>query len=119
MGDPISLWNLLYFTVLGVILMLLMADSRFSVRKTVAAAGAELIILLGAETLVYEALELQTLVRLYTPLVHLPVFLLFLWMSRDKNWQMLLRLLSAVFFCTLINQCGILCYVLSGKNSGC
>ena len=44
MGDPISLWNLLYFTVLGVILMLLMADSRFSVRKTVAAAGAELII---------------------------------------------------------------------------
>ena len=116
MGDPISIWNLLYFTVLGVILMLLMADSRFSVRKTVAAAGAELIILLGAETLVYEALGLQTLVRLYTPLVHLPVFLLFLWMSRDKNWQMLLRLLSAVFFCTLINQCGILCYVLSGKK---
>ena len=114
MDGAFAVWNLLYFTVLGVVIMLLLADSRFSAGRTAAIGCAALAVLLPAEVAVYRHMGLLALVDLYTPLVHLPLLVLFIWLSRQRNWQMVFQLLSAILFCFLIHQGASLCWLLSG-----
>ena len=57
---------------------------------------------------------LSVLIRLYSPLLHLPLLLLFLGLSRRRNWQMVFQLLSAVLFLFLVHQEASVCYLLSG-----
>ena len=114
MDGAFAVWNLLYFTVLGVVIMLLLADSRFSAGRTAAIGCAALAVLLPAEVAVYRHMGLLALVDLYTPLVHLPRLVLFIWLSRQRNWQMVFQLLSAILFCFLIHQGASLCWLLSG-----
>lgn len=116
MGEPIGLWNMLYLTVMGTTIMLLMADSRLSARCTAAAAGALLAVLMAGLFAVERLLGFSVLLKLYTLLVHVPSLVFFLWVSRSRNWQTVFQLLSSILFCFLIHQWAALCYLLSGER---
>ena len=114
LGNPVGLWNMLFFLILGWVILLLLTHSRFPMRKTVAIASAGLVIMLSAETLIYRFWGLMTLIRLYSVLIHLPLLLLFMGLSRRRNAQMLFQLLSAILFLFLVHQSASLCYMFSG-----
>lgn len=114
MANPVTIWSMLYFLALGFLIMLLLADSRFSFRRTAAVVGTAFVVLAGAELLIYALWGLQTLIWLYTPLIHIPFLLAFLLISRSKNWQMVFQLLSTILFLFVVHQGASLCYVLSG-----
>lgn len=116
MGEPVTLWLMLFLLVLGFASMLLLTDSRYSPGKTAAVTGGGLAVLLAAEVLIYEIWGLQTLILLYSPLVHLPSLLLFLWLSRRRNWQVIFQLLSTILFCFLVHQGASVCYLFSGER---
>ena len=52
MGEPVTLWLMLFLLVLGFASMLLLTDSRYSPGKTAALTGGGLGVLLGAEGVV-------------------------------------------------------------------
>ena len=52
-GEPVGLWYMLFYLVLGWVIMLLLTESRFSPRRTALLAGAGLAVLLAAEVLIY------------------------------------------------------------------
>ncbi len=114
MRDSVTIWTMLYFLALGFAIMMLLADSRFSFRRTAAIIGTAFVLLCLAELLIDALWGLQTLIWLYTPLIHVPFLLTFLLISRSKNWQMVFQLLSTILFLFVVHQGASLCYVLSG-----
>lgn len=117
--EPVTIWMMLFFLALGFVIMLLLADSRFSCRRTTAIIGTAFAVLAAAEFLIYALWGLQTLIWLYTPLVHIPLLLTFLLISRSKNWQMVFQLLTTILFLFVVHQGASLCYAMCCPGDGC
>ena len=112
----IYLWAILYLTVVGITMNFLLIESRFPRRQTLLLFGTATVLLCGALVLTYFHLGLDTLVRTYSLIVHLPVLLLFLWISRYRGWRLVFQALSTILFCGLIHQGGGLAYYFSGQK---
>lgn len=112
----VELGVLLYFTVLGMTMVLLFVESRFSLRWTLLAVYGATAVVMAALVLLYRMLGEGSLMRIYTPVVHLPALLLFTCLSRYKGWRLVFQFLSAVLFCTLIQHGAGLAYYLSGRR---
>lgn len=104
----------LYMTVLGMTMVLLFVDSRFSRRQTLLAVYGITALLLAAVILLYRVLGMTALLKLYTLVVHLPALLLFTYLSRHRGWRLVFQILSAILFCVLIQHGTGLLYYLSG-----
>ena len=110
----VSIWTMLYFTVLGFTIMVLLIDSRLTRTQTVLTVSGLLALMLSVEVVIWRTLGFTMLIRLFTPAIHIPSLAVFVAISRRRNWQMVFQLLSALLFCFLIHQGASLCFTLSG-----
>ena len=110
----IPLFALEYMTVLGMTMVLLFMDSRYSRRRTVVLLYSVTALVMAALAAIYLTAGEETAVRCYPLIVHVPSLLLFLALSRFRGWRLVFQQLSAVLFCLLIQHTAGLAYYFSG-----
>ena len=103
-----------YLTALGMIMVLLFLDSRYSRRRTILTVCITIILVMAEIAIIYWIAGPEITLRFYSLIAHIPALLLFLALSRFRGWRLVFQLLSAVLFCTLIQQGAGLAYYLSG-----
>ena len=101
-------------TALGMTTLLLLLDSRYSRRRTISIICGAMVLIMAAVAAIYRAAGVETTLRIYTLVVHVPLMLLLLAVSRYRGWRLVFQLLSAVLFCTLVHHGAGLIYYLSG-----
>ena len=116
MADIVELFSLEYMTALGMTMLLLFLDSRYSRRLTALTVGGSALLVMAAVAALYQAAGLDMAMRVYPLAAHLPSLLLLLIFSRFRGWKMVFQLLSAVLFCMLIQHGAGLAYYLSGGS---
>lgn len=105
-----------YLTALGMTMVLLFLDSRYSPQRTVLMVCGTMVLVMAAVAALYRAVGVETLLQLYSLIVHVPALLLFFMLSRSRGWRLVFQVLSAVLFCTLIQHGAGLVYYLSGQR---
>lgn len=108
---------LLYMTLLGMTFVLLFIDSRFSKKKTILIVYSTTMILMGVVIAAVHLLGQDAAVRLYTLIIHLPAFVLFSYLSRNRDWRLIFQFLSSILFCLAIQNGTALVYYLSGQQA--
>lgn len=108
--------TLLYMTVLGMTMVFLFLESRFSQRRTAIIIYSLTFLLIVIEIALALALEEEQLVPLYSLIVHLPAFSVICLLSRFKGWRLLFQFLSAILFCTVIQHIAGVAYYFSGMQ---
>ncbi len=112
----IELFVMEYMTVLGMTMVLLFLDSRYSRRRTILTVYGTIVLVMAAVAAMYWIAGAETTLQVYSLIVHIPSLLLFLILSRFRKWQLVFQLLSAILFCTLIQHGAGLIYYLSGSR---
>lgn len=107
----------LYMTVLGMTMVLLFLESRFSRRRTVITIYSLTLLLVVIEIALGLTIGEEQLVHLYSLIVHLPAFGAVYLFSRFKGWRLLFQFLSAILFCTVIQQIAGVAYYFSGMQA--
>ena len=110
----VRLFIMEYMTVLGMTMVLLFLDSRYSRRRTVFIVYSVTILAMAVVASLYRTIGVDATLRIYTVVIHIPLLLLLLTLSRFRGWRLVFQLLSAVLFCTLIHHGAGLIYYLSG-----
>lgn len=108
--------SLLYLTALGMTMVFLFLESRFPRRRTAIIIYSLTVLLMGIEMVLALALGEQKLVPLYSLIVHLPAFGVVCLLSRFKGWRLFFQFLSAILFCTVIQQIAGVAYYFSGTK---
>lgn len=103
-----------YLTALGMTMVLLFLDSRYSRRRTILMVYGTVVLVMTLLAAIYRVAGLETTLRIYTLIAHAPSLLLFLTLSRFRGWRLVFQLLSAILFCTLIHHGAVLAYYLLG-----
>ena len=106
-----------YLTALGMTMVLLFLDSRYSRRRTILTVYGTVVLVMVALAAIYRAAGLETTLRIYTLIAHAPSLLLFLTLSRFRGWRLVFQILSAILFCTLIQHGAVLAYYLFGCHT--
>ena len=110
----IELFMMEYLTALGMTMVLLFLDSRYSQRRTVLTVCGTIVLVMAAVAAIYRAAGAEITLQFYSLIVHIPSLLLFLALSRFQGWRLVFQLFSAILFCTLIQHGAGLAYYLSG-----
>ncbi len=105
-----------YLTALGMTMVLLFLDSRFSRCRTVLTFFSATVLIMAAVAAIYRIAGIRTTLLVYPLIAHIPSLLLLLIFSRFRGWRLIFQLLSAILFCTLIQHGAGLAYYLSGRN---
>ena len=113
----VELFVMEYLTALGMTMVLLFLDSRYSRRRTILAACGAIVLVMTAVAVLYRAVGIWTTLKLYPLVAHIPALLFLLKFSRFRGWRLVFQLLSAILFCTLIQQGAGLARCLSGGHS--
>ena len=103
-----------YLTALGMTMVFLFLDSRYSRRRTILMVYGTVVLVMTLLAAIYRVAGLETTLRIYTLIAHAPSLLLFLTLSRFRGWRLVFQLLSAILFCTLIHHGAVLAYYLFG-----
>ena len=112
----VELFVMEYLTALGMTMVLLFLDSRYSRRRTIAAVCGTMVLVMAAVAAIYSAAGLETTIQIYSLIVHIPSLLLLLLLSRFRGWRLVFQLLSAILFCALIQHgAGMACYLSGGR----
>ena len=101
-------------TVLGMTILLLLLDSRYSQRRTISIICGAMVMIMAVVAAVYWVAGVETTLRIYTLVVHVPLLLLLFAVSRYRGWRLVFQLLSAILFCTLVQHVAGVIYYLSG-----
>ena len=112
----VELFALEYMTVLGMTMVLLFLDSRYSRRRTILVTYATMALVMAAVVAVYKVAGLGVTLRTYTLIAHVPSLLLFFGFSRFRGWRMVFQLFSSILFCMLIQHGAGLIYCLTGRR---
>ena len=112
----VELFAMEYMTALGMTMVLLFLDSRYSPRRTIGAVCGTMVLVMAAVAAIYQAAGLETTLRIYSLIAHLPSLLLLLALSRFRGWRLVFQLLSAILFCVLVQHGAGLLYSLSGSR---
>ena len=112
----VELFMIEYMTVLGMTMVLLFLDSRYSKMQTILAVCGAMVLVMTAVAVIYRTVGFSTIIRYYSLVAHLPSLLLFMVFSRFRGWRLMFQLLSSILFCTLIQHGAGLAYYLSEKN---
>ena len=113
----VELFIMEYLTALGMTMVLLFLDSRYSRRRTILTVYGTVVLVMVALAAIYRVTGLETTLRIYTLIAHAPSLLLFLALSRFRGWRLVFQLLSAILFCTLIQHAAVLAYYLFGCHT--
>ena len=112
----VELFAMEYMTALGMTMVLLFLDSRYSPRRTIGAVCGTMVLVMAAVAAIYQAAGLEITLRIYSLIAHLPSLLLLLALSRFRGWRLVFQLLSAILFCVLVQHGAGLLYYLSGSR---
>ena len=110
----VELFMMEYLTVLGMTMVLLFLDSRYSRRRTIFVACGVIVLVMAAVAVIYREIGAEATIRIYSLIAHIPSLLLVLVLSRFRGWRLVFQLLSAILFCALIQHGAGLIYYLSG-----
>ena len=110
----VELFVMEYMTVLGMTVLLLFLDSRYFRRCTVLTVCSTMVLAMAAIIVLYREAGVDTTLRVYTLVIHIPLLLLAYTASRFRGWRPLFQMLSTVLFCTLIHHMAGVIYYLSG-----
>ena len=105
-----------YMTALGMTMVLLFLDSKYSRRRTVLAVYGTMVLVMAAVAVVYLTDGIRITLWIYPLLAHVPSLLLILVLSRFRGWRLVFQLLSAVLFCTMTLHGAALAFYLTGEN---
>ena len=112
----VELFVMEYMTVLGMTMVLLFLDSRYSRRRTILTVCSAIVLVMAAVAAIYLTTGLETTIRIYTLVAHVPSLMICLALSRFRGWRLVFQLLSAILFCMLIHHGAGLIYYLSGNR---
>ena len=112
----LELFIMEYLTALGMTMVLLFLDSRYSRRRTVLTTCGVIVLVMAAVAAICLTMGVETTIRIYSLIAHIPSLLLLLSLSRFRGWRLVFQLLSAVLFCALIHHGAGLAYYLSGGH---
>ncbi|HIY07224.1 MAG TPA: GHKL domain-containing protein [Candidatus Evtepia faecigallinarum] len=111
-----GLFAMEYMTVLGMTMVFLFLDSRYPRWVTILSVCGVTALAMGAVAALYQGTGMETTLRLYSLIVHVPSLLLLFVLSRFRGWRMVFQMLSAVLFCALVQHgAGLLCYLSGGR----
>ena len=110
----VELFAVEYMTLLGMTMVLLFMDSRYSRRRTVALLYGVTALVMAALAAIYLTVGEEAVVRFYPLIAHVPSLLLFFALSRFRGWRLVFQQFSAIFFCLLVQHGAGLVYYLSG-----
>lgn len=110
----LDLMILEYMTMLGMIMVLLFLDSRFSQRRTIPIVCGAIVLVMAAVAVFYRCAGFEMVLQLYPLVAHVPSLALYLVFSRFRGWRLVFQLLSSILFCTVIQHGAGLVYYLSG-----
>ena len=110
----VELFIMEYLTALGMTMVLLFLDSRYSRRRTILTVYGTVVLVMAAVAALYRVAGIEATIRLYSLIAHVPSLLLFLALSRFRGWRLVFQILSAILFCMLIHHGAVLAYYLSG-----
>lgn len=114
--DAALLFALIFLTALGGVLTAVQIDSRLSRRRTAAVSCGLVALATALNLAVYATWGLDTAVRVYPLIAHLPMMSGFALMSRERNGRLFFQLVSTVFFCVLVQHATGLAYTLTGYS---
>ncbi len=110
----VELFMMEYLTALGMTIVLLFLDSRYSRQRTILTVYGTVVLVMATVAAIYRVAGLETTLRIYTLVVHIPSLVLFFALSRFRGWRVVFQILSAIMFCTLIQHGAVLAYYLLG-----
>ena len=110
----VELFVMEYMTALGMTMVLLFLDSRYSRRRTILTVYGTIVLVMATVAVLYRVAGIETTVKFYSLVAHVPALLLLLMFSRFRGWRLVFQLLSAILFCMLIQHAAGLAYYLSG-----
>lgn len=110
----VKLFNIEFLTALGMTMVLLFIDSKYSLHRTIVTVYSATALIMVAVALIYYIAGPETTIFLYSLLAHVPSLLLFLALSRYRGWRLVFQMLSSILFCTLVHHGAGLLYYLSG-----
>ena len=96
----VELFAMEYLTALGMTMVLLFLDSRYSRRSTILIVYGTALLVMAAVASIYCIAGLKTTLHIYTLIAHIPSLLLLLLLSRFRRWQLVFQLFSAILFCS-------------------
>ncbi len=106
-----------YFLLLGMSIISLFLDSRFSRRRTLLILYGVTVVLMLLDIVWLYFLGTITFTRIYIFTHHIPTFLCAAYCSRYRGWKLLFLVLSAVHFCLISHQCSAMFYYLFGERT--
>ena len=112
----VELFMMEYLTALGMTMVLLFLDSRYSPRRTVLTVCGAIVLVMAGVAAFYRVFGPETTLRYYSLIVHVPSLLLCLALSRFRGWRLVFQLLSAILFCALIQHGSGSIYYFSGSR---
>lgn len=110
----VELFIMEYLTALGMTMVLLFLDSRYSRWRTILTVYGTVVLVMAAVAALYRVAGIEATIRLYSLIAHVPSLLLFLALSRFRGWRLVFQILSAILFCTLIHHGAVLAHCLLG-----
>ena len=113
----VELFIMEYMTALGMTMVLLFLDSRYSRRCTILTVYGTVILVMAVLAIIYRIVGFETTLQIYTLIAHAPSLLLLFVLSRFRGWQLVFQLLSAILFCMLIQHGAVLAYYLFGSHA--
>lgn len=112
----VELFMMEYLTALGMTMVLLFLDSRYSPRRTTLTVCGAIVVVMAAVAGVYRVFGPEATLRYYSLIAHIPSLLLCFALSRFRGWRLVFQLLSAILFCALIQHGSWLFYYFSGSR---
>ena len=110
----IELFIIEYLTALGMTMVLLFLDSRYSRRRTITTVYGVTVLVMAAIAVIYRLAGGETTLHIYSLVVHIPSLLLLFAFSRFRGGRLVFQMFSAILFCTLVQHGAGLVYYLSG-----
>lgn len=103
-----------YFTLLGICMLLLCAEPRFSARRVAGIFCVYIPLLFAVNIWLLQLIGKDWFWALYPFTVRLPTVLLVAYIGQARGWRLLFQLLSSVLFCYLIQHASMLVFLWSG-----
>ena len=112
----VDLFAMEYMTALGITMVLLFLDSRYSRKRTILVVCGAAVLVMALIAVLYRTFGAEITLHSYSLVVHIPSLLLFCALSRCRGWQVVFQLLSAILFCALVQHGAALACYLSGNR---
>lgn len=112
----VELFVVEYMTALGMTMVLLFLDSRYSKKRTILTVYGVTALIMAVVAAIYLKFDFQATLHIYSLVVHIPSLLLLLLLSRHRGWQVVFQMLSAILFCSLTQQGARLIFYMSDNK---